>query len=351
VIEMLIDIDANEVLTSLWQHGIITLTVIGNDTDITFTSLARTYIDVLLDTADTTQRNIIYRAIKRLADYLAIYQDGWSCVQMLKAALRITLPPTSSLDLAHTFVHTIERTGQWTVWIDYLTMLLNKVEDSDRLWVLTRLGVANRQLGHSEEAAYYLTETLEQAGFHGSFVYQVEALIELSVLFRSRLNYAAAKQLLWQANDLDQRYQESMMQQRIELERFQLQVAEDTADSWATLSIKESTPHLMYLTAQVELLQGNYEEAMIMAQSLHEQVSKDDPKYPRVVALLGRIHFEQKEWDSAVDETSWAMQAMEARNDHLASVHTKINLALMYIQQQRPHTALKYLQSLPMGYW
>ncbi|MBX3086792.1 MAG: hypothetical protein KF716_34485 [Anaerolineae bacterium] len=349
--EVLQNLAVSQELSLLWQHGVITLTAVEGDIEITLASLARTYIELLLDTADADQRTLVVRSIKRLADYLAIVQDGISCVRMLKASMRITLPPTSSLDLAHTFVNTIERTGQWTVWIDYLTMLLNQVDGPDRFWVLTRIGVANRQLGHSEEAAYYLTEALEQAGVNGNFAYQIEALIELSVLFRSRLNYAAARQLLLQAKQLDQRYQQSDSQERIELERAQLVVAEQKLASLPTLSVKESTPHLLYLTAQVELLEGHFDEAMTMALSLHEQMSKDDPKYPRVVALLGRIHFEREEWDSAVNETSWAIEAMEAQQDVLASVHTKINLALMYIQQQRPHTALKYLQSLPMGYW
>ena len=344
-------VPVNEVLPPLWEHGVITLNAGEEDTEITLASLARSYIEDLMESADADLRTLIYRAIKRLADYLSIHQYGVSCVRMLKAAMRIMLPFSSSLDLAHAFVHTIERTGQWTIWIDYLSILLNKAEGIDRLWTLTRLGVANRQRGHSEEAAYYLTEALEQAGAHGDFAYQVEVLLELSVLFRSRLNYAATKQLLLQAERLNQRYLQPDMSQRIELERMQLILAEQGAVALPTLAIKESTPHLMYLAAQVELFQGNFDEALVMAQSLHDQLSKDDPKYPRVVALLGRIHFDQQKWDSAVNETSWAIQEMEARQDVLASVHTKINLALMYLQQQHPETALKYLQSLPSAYW
>ena len=82
---------------------------------------SRTFADgQLSDVKDDTKRQLIQRAARYLAVYLAQQPDRESCLRLLKCAQQAQLSPDFQLELAYTFASLMESSGTWTAWASYL---------------------------------------------------------------------------------------------------------------------------------------------------------------------------------------------------------------------------------------
>lgn len=330
---------------ALWQRDVVRFEPAGDDTAVVLHRLARTFAERLI--ASTPDHiAAVYQAILRLATHLSAYPDALACARMLRAAARAELHSSVRLDLAYEFAALIERAGQWDAWSGYLLMLLDMAEGEDRVWTLTHLGLANRHLARSDEAAYYLIEAIEAAGTLGAFVPQADAQLELAILFANRGNLAAAEFLLSAAENTFRRQGQVARRQRVLLERAQLRSLPPPASETA----QGASPFAVYLAAQVALQAGDLEEALRLAEGLHATLPTDDPNYPRSVALLGQVRYEMGDWVGAAEKLQWAIQAFEGLQDVDGTSRAKYNLAMLYLREGDPQAALNLLETLPIDF-
>src|SRR5207248_1681938 len=142
------DIHSDEILTAV-DH-LERASVLIHDprrSTVSLYRLARAFADAQLsDGKDDPTRQLIQRAARYLAVYLAQQPDRESCLRLLKCAQQAQLSPDFQLELAYTFASLMESSGTWTAWASYLEPLLAITKGKDRLWLGLRSGVARRWL-------------------------------------------------------------------------------------------------------------------------------------------------------------------------------------------------------------
>jgi tetratricopeptide (TPR) repeat protein len=271
----------------------------------------------------------------------------------LASVYQADVPVALRLDLVYALAPVVERAGAWTVWAATLESLRDALSGSDSLWCGLHLGTARRWLSQWPEAAYVLSDVMQQAGQAGEFALQADAMVELAAVYRFQEQYQLAEQLLDRAQHFYQRHALADGIERITADRIQMALdADDIPAAQRHLReidrrIRPPSPRLLSLAAMVALRADDLDTALELAQLARQALSDDKSQLARVVAQLGQIYYRRGESTSAINHLSSALAMMEQHHDLLGHARTRMNLAAVYLGHGNLRTALRYLRDLP----
>ncbi len=318
---------------------------------IALTPLAQSFARHVVQ--DQPLRELVEAAVSAVADYLSIEPVTVECLFLLSSAQRANLRTSLLLDLAYAFAPVVEQAGAWSMWSSFLQALQDVTRDKDRLWVQLRLGIAQRWLGQSSEAAYLLAEVMKAAGQTGAFDIQADAMTELAAVYRQQRQRELADQLLRRASSYYVRSKHAYGLERVTAEY--VQIALDAGDVPAAQQylheldeqITGQSPRLLSLAALVALHADEPDRALHFAQTAQQRLGDDLPRLARTVALLGQIYYRLGDRVAAINHMASALSMMEQTHDLIGHARTSINLAAIYLVQGNLRTTLRYLRDLP----
>lgn len=326
-----------------------------SSTDIIILPLPRTLIEQALHEPDRFDiRAVAREAFNRVEDFLLAHPQREPLDALFAAVRRFPVAAPLRLDLTYALGSAMEHLGLWETWSGHLETLRNTGDENHRSWLLLRLGVAYRHLARWEEAAFALVEALSISRKREDVERQADARLELGIVLRSRRNTSAAHRLFEKAHDQYSLLHIAAKQQRALFEMVaSFLEAGDLGSARQTLVRLDDGAdfRLPFLRAQLALAEGNPEAALQESAVARELLTEGLPEFPRWVALLGQIRYALGDWDQAVDALTWALRAMDERQDIVGSQHVRLNLGMIYAAQGRLATAATYLRSLPLVDW
>jgi hypothetical protein len=310
---------------------------------------------------DKVYRDVLHAAIEReqaeaqpqddlFPSAIASTTSVTQALSLLHRELQTGLELRAVSDLVQQLAPAVRRSGLWMEWCDALERIESKLRSegahpADLCRVSLEIGVAQRWLGLTDAAKYYLEEAIRTSGECGDFTLQAEALLELAKLQESQGQSAAAFEAAQRSAAVAHRYGAIRLRQRALIQLINLALVGDQPEAAEQLArealrtYRDEDPDATMLSTlgMVRLRMGDVAQAGQYQQQALEafQANRDLSGIGRAYLRLGIVCQEGGDLEGALQALGEGLNVMEQIGDALGRARTLSNLGAVQLQREQ----------------
>lgn len=233
------------------------------------------------------------------------------------------------------------------VWMEILETYCTSVRyHSDDSRIFLAYGVSLRRCAQWKAAIPIFDQLIIDAGRRGNFIFQAQALLELSKVYSHRGDYDAALRIISQAQNIAARFPTVPLTTSIVLHAAQLAV--DMLDGNRALNMisgLKKSRRRQFLLSEALLLTGKPVTSQRLGLRLLKFRQQDRRFQGRTHDLIARACIAQGKFDKAERHLLSAISYLESENDQFALARALSNLGTVYIHRELLYEALRVLRN------